>query len=113
MLPKHAIVASAAALTVLVSGALCAQTASDDAAAAQAYMRQKIDEATAADDKFHANRTQANMIARDKAEAEAAEAVQKAHAAMDSANAANDSAAAASENVAAPSKSGAPAGSPR
>ena len=34
----------------------------------------KVDEATAADEKFHANRTEANMLARDKAEAEAAAA---------------------------------------
>jgi hypothetical protein len=33
-----------------------------------------VDEATAADEKFHANRTEANMLARDKAEAEAAAA---------------------------------------
>ena len=29
----------------------------------------KVDEATAADQKFHANRTEANMLARGKAEA--------------------------------------------
>ena len=34
----------------------------------------KVEEATAADAKFQANRTHANMLARDKAEAEAAAA---------------------------------------
>ncbi len=88
---KSIIAPSVAAITVVLSGALGAQTAAEDAAAAQAYMRMKIDEATAADDKFHANRTQANMLARDKAEAEAAEAINRAHAAADKANAASDS----------------------
>jgi hypothetical protein len=89
---KHAIAASAL-VAIFVSGTPFAQTAADDAAAAQAYMRQKIDEATAADDKFHANRTQPNMIARDKAEAEAAEAIKKAHAATEKADAEHPSAA--------------------
>jgi hypothetical protein len=80
---KHTIVAVAAAMTITLSGTLGAQSAADEAAAAQAYSRMKVDEATAADDKFHANRTQANMLARDKAEAEAAAAVEKAHAAAD------------------------------
>ncbi len=69
------------------------QVAEDDAVTAQEYKRQKMDEATAADDKFHANRTQANMIARDKSEAEAAAAIDRAHAAEDRASAARKSAA--------------------
>jgi hypothetical protein len=69
------------------------QVAEDDAATAQEYKRIKMDEATAADDKFHANRTQANMIARDQAEAEAGAAISRAHAAQDRANAAKDRAA--------------------
>jgi hypothetical protein len=86
MSPKS-IVAFAAAITIGLAATARAQTAADDAAAAQAYMLQKMKEATDADDKFHANRTQANMIARDKAEAEAAAAIQKAHAAQDNARA--------------------------
>lgn len=89
---KHPIVPFAAAVTLCLSSALCAQTATDEAAAAQAYKRMKMDEATAADDKFHANRTQANMLARDQAEAEAAEAIKQAHAAEDRARADRDSA---------------------
>jgi len=104
---KHVIVTFAAAMTISLSGALCAQTAAEEAAAAaQAYKRMKMDEATAADDRFHANRTEANMIARDKAEAEAAEAIREAHAAMERANAAKKEAKAATE-------SGAKAASPR
>jgi hypothetical protein len=94
---KHVIVTFAAAMTISLSGALCAQTAAEEAAAAQAYKRMKMDEATAADDRFHANRTEANMIARDKAEAEAAEAIREAHAAMERANAAKKEAKAATE----------------
>lgn len=82
---KHVIVTFAATMTISVCGALCAQTATDEAAAAQDYKRMKMDEATAADDKFHANRTQANMIARDKAEAEAAAAIEKANKAAEGA----------------------------
>ena len=89
---KHVIITVAAAMTLSLSSVLCAQTATDDAAAAQAYKRMKMDEATAADDKFHANRTQANMLARVKAEAEAADAVKKAHEAEDRARAERDSA---------------------
>ncbi|MFZ0791052.1 MAG: hypothetical protein WAM94_15680 [Chromatiaceae bacterium] len=110
---KHVILAFAAAMTISLSGALCAQTAVEDAvaaeeaaAAAQAYKRMKMDEATAADDRFHANRTEANMLARDKAEAEAAEAIQEAHTAMERANAAKEEANAATQ-------SGAKAASPR
>ncbi len=85
---KHAILASAAVLAIGLSGIPLAQTASDQAATpaaaqeqadaatdtAEHYKDMKVDEATAADEKFHANRTQANMLARDKAEAEAAAA---------------------------------------
>jgi Flp pilus assembly protein TadG len=93
---KQAILTSAAVLAIGLSGISLAQTASDQAAAAaaaqeqadaatdtvnqqpagtaQQYKDMKVDEATAADEKFHANRTQANMLARDKAEAEAAAA---------------------------------------
>jgi hypothetical protein len=89
---KHLIVTFAAAMTISLSSALSAQTATDEAAAAQEYKRMKMDEATAADDKFHANRTQANMLARDKAEAEAAQAIKQAHDAEDRARAERDSA---------------------
>lgn len=98
---KRVIVTFAAAATIALSGALFAQTAAEEtaaaeaAAAAQAYKRMKMDEATAADDRFHANRTEANMLARDKAEAEAAEAIQEAHAAMERAKAAKEEANAA------------------
>ena len=118
---KHAIVSSAAAITLSVSGALWAQTgeqteaqaAAEEAAAARAYMRQKIDEATAADDKFHANRTQANMIARDKAEADAAEAIRKSQAASEKATAEMDRANAEMGQGAATGQSGAQTPSPR
>ena len=100
---KHVIITFAAAATIALSGALFAQTAAEEtaaaeAAAAQAYKRMKMDEATAADDRFHANRTEANMVARDKAEAEAAEAIQEAHAAMERAKAAKEEANAAMQS---------------
>lgn len=88
---KHLIVTLVAGMTMSVCSTLFAQTAADEAAAAQEYKRMKMDEATAADDKFHANRTQANMVARDKAEAEAAEAIKNAQAAMDRASTAAES----------------------
>jgi uncharacterized protein (UPF0333 family) len=85
---KYVILTSTAVLAIGLSGIPLAQTASDQAAAAAAaqeqadaatdtakqYKDMKVDEATAADAKFQANRTQANMLARDKAEAEAAAA---------------------------------------
>jgi hypothetical protein len=102
---KHLIVSSAAAIAVALSGAGFAETASDQAteaaetqeranAAADAatgqpsgsaedYKHLKVDEATAADAKFHANRTEANMRARDKAEADAAAAAGMPHPTMD------------------------------
>lgn len=93
---KQHIVSTTAAMTIALSGALFAQPPSEpapaaaaggqaDAAAQQApgnaeqYLQKKVDEATAADEKFHANRTGANMRARDKAEAEAAAAAGMAH----------------------------------
>jgi hypothetical protein len=98
---KQVIVSTTAAMTIALSGALFAETASEQAAAAataqeqadaaadaaaqqapgttEQYKQMKVDEATAADDKFHANRTDANMRARDKAEAEAAAAAGMAH----------------------------------
>lgn len=98
---KRLIVSTAAAMTITLSGALFAETASEQAAAAasaqqqvdaaadaaaqqapgttEQYKQMKVDEATAADEKFHANRTEANMRARDKAEAEAAAAAGMAH----------------------------------
>jgi hypothetical protein len=122
---KHAIASSAAAIILSVSGALwaqtgaqtdaqaAAQTAAEEAEAARTYMRQKIDEATAADDKFHANRTQPNMIARDKAEAEAAEAIKKSQAASEKATAEMDRANAEMGQGAAAGQGGAQAPSPR
>ena len=91
---KQIIVSTGTAMTIALSGALFAETASEaaaatareqaDAAADAAALvapgtteqdrQMKVDEATAADEKFHANRTEANMRARDKAEAEAAAA---------------------------------------
>lgn len=98
---KNLIVSSAAAMTVALSAAAFAETASDKAAAgaeaqeranvaadtasgqpagtAEQYKHQKVDEATAADAKFHANRTEANMKARDKAESDAAAAAGMPH----------------------------------
>ena len=92
---KQVIVSTTAAMTIALSGALFAETASEQAAAAaggqtdaaaqqapgnaEQYLQMKVDEATAADEKFHANRTGANMRARDKAEAEAAAAAGMAH----------------------------------
>lgn len=83
------------------------------AQAAEEYKLMKMNEATTADDTFHANRTEANMIARDKAEAEATEAVKEAHAAQDRANAAKDRAKAAMERVNAAMEGEATADSPR
>lgn len=96
---KYIIFTSGAALTLALSGALYAQSAADQANTAakaqeQAYQavdnadqqpsgtaekfkNMKVDEATAADAKFHANRTEANMQARDQAEAEAAAAIDR------------------------------------
>jgi len=80
---KHLILTSAAAMAIGLCGAPMAQTpanVSNDTASehpnltADEYKHMKVDEATAADEKFHANRTEANMLARDKAEAEAAAA---------------------------------------
>jgi hypothetical protein len=80
---KHLILTSAAAMAIGLCGAPMAQTpanVSNDTAGqhpnltADEYKHMKVDEATAADEKFHANRTEANMQARDKAEAEAAAA---------------------------------------
>lgn len=114
---RNVIVNVSAAITISVAGALCAQPAPEEvaaaeqaAAAAQAYARTKMDEATSADDRFHTNRTEANMHARDKAEAEAAEAIAQAHAAMDRANAVKDAARAEGEGAgpAAGAESGAP-----
>jgi hypothetical protein len=92
---KQVIVSTSAAVTIALSGALFAETASEQAAAAaggqtdaaaqqapgttEQYKQMKVDEATAADEKFHANRTEANMRARDKAEADAAAAAGMAH----------------------------------
>lgn len=95
------LIALSAAMTVALSGALFAETASDKATTAaetqeranvaadsasgqpagtaEQYKHEKVDEATAADAKFHANRTEANMHARDKAEAEAAAAAGMPH----------------------------------
>jgi hypothetical protein len=93
---RQIIVSIGTAMTIALSGGLFAETASEQAAAAasaqkevdaaadaaaqqapgttEQYKQMKVDEATAADEKFHANRTEANMHARDKAEADAAAA---------------------------------------
>ncbi|MCG6940493.1 MAG: hypothetical protein LJE69_04505 [Thiohalocapsa sp.] len=91
MTAKHLIFATLAAASTFLSGPVVAQTAAEEAAAAEANMREKINAATAADDKFHANRTEANMRARDQAEAEAAAAIQAAHQKMDEAQAVEES----------------------
>ena len=90
-----------------------AAAAREAAAAAQAYARTKMDEATAADDKFHANRTEANMIVWDKAEAEATEAIKEAHAVQERANAARDRAKAARERASPAMEGEAKANGPR
>ncbi len=109
MYMKQKILTSAAVLAIGLSGMPLAQSASDQTAgaaatpmqadettatatqqsadAAEQYKHMKVDEATAADEKFHANRTQANMIARDKAEAEAAAAIKESQVATERANA--------------------------
>lgn len=46
----------------------------------QQYKQRKVAEATAADERYHANRTEANRVARDRAEAEAAAAIQAVNA---------------------------------
>ena len=101
MSPKQLILTSTAVMTIALSGALLAQTASDQAAAAsQAQDRKdvatdvanqqppgtaarkldlKVDEATAADAQYHADRTEPNRLARDRAEAAAAAAAGMAH----------------------------------
>ena len=83
MFMKHLIVnvAAAIAIAVALSGNLFAQTAADPqgTGSAEQYKHMKVDEATAADSKFHANRTEANMIARDKAESEASAAIERAN----------------------------------
>jgi hypothetical protein len=117
---KYSIITLAMGMAIALSGTLWAQTASEDAvaareaaAAAQAYARTKMDEATATDDKFHANRTEANMVARDKAEAEAAEAIKEAHTAADRATAAEEAARVSTGGEAAATDSEAKAESPR
>ena len=85
---RHKIPVAAAAFAALLSASALAQTPAEEAAAATAEMYEKMDAATAADDKFHANRTHADMVARDKADAEAAAAIERAHAAEDRARAA-------------------------
>ena len=82
----------AAAIAPAVDPAPAVRAAEEEAAAAQDYKRMKMDAATAADDKFHADRTQANMIARDQAEAEAAAAIKAAHAAEERATAVREGA---------------------
>ncbi|MGE5154833.1 MAG: hypothetical protein ACM3ST_12550 [Bdellovibrio bacteriovorus] len=83
------------------------------AQSAREYSRMKMDEATNADDRFHANRTEANMVARDKAEAEAAEAIKEAHATQDKAIAAKDRARAARDRANAAMGSQPESGQPR
>ena len=89
---KHLIIASTTAMTIGLSGVLCAQPVIDQGAiegreakatgetvappptAAEQYMHVKVDEATAAEAKAHANPTAVNLQARSKAEQEASEA---------------------------------------
>lgn len=142
MSPKRLIITVVAAVALSLSGAPWAQTptaepvqadlaqadllareaaeaqteATQAIAAAQAaeeYKLMKMNEATTADDTFHANRTEANMIARDKAEAEATEAIKEAHAAQDRANAAKDRAKATRERASAAVAGEAKADGPR
>jgi hypothetical protein len=78
---KHLIVNVATAMAVALPSTLFAQTAAapQGTDSAEQYKHMKVDEATAADSKFHANRTETNMIARDKAEAEASAAIERAN----------------------------------
>jgi hypothetical protein len=84
--------AAARAAAVAEAESAAAQ-ATADFEAANAFKYRKMEEATGADARFQANRTQANMIARDRAEAEAADAIRAAQMAQDRANAAKDAAA--------------------
>ncbi|WP_295446793.1 hypothetical protein [uncultured Thiodictyon sp.] len=92
MSTKHLLVTSAAAMTIALSGALCAQAVIDQATieareakatgetgapaptASEQYMHQKVDAATAAEARQHANPSEANLQARTKAENEASAA---------------------------------------
>lgn len=78
---KHWIVTSAAALTIALSGTPFAQNGADQQppGSAEQYKQMKVDEATAADSKYHANRTEPNRQARDKAESEATAAIERAN----------------------------------
>ena len=78
---KYSIVTGAAVIAIALSGALCAQTPADQqpSGSAEQYKELKVDEATAADAKYHANRTEPNRQARDQAEAEAAAAIERAN----------------------------------
>ena len=89
MLPTHltliSVTISGTTLSLALAGPLFAQGTSDPTreavdqpSAAQELMREKVDAATAADSKYHANRTEANRAARDQAESEAAAAMRAA-----------------------------------
>ena len=88
---KHLIITTAAAMTIALSGALGAQvidqgviqgreakatgeTAAPAPTASEQYMHQKVDAATAAEARQHANPSEANLEARTKAENEASAA---------------------------------------
>jgi len=78
---KHLIVTSAAALAIALSVTSAAQTAAEQQTPvdAEQYKHMKVDAATAADAKYHANRTEPNRQARDQAEAEASAAIERAN----------------------------------
>ncbi len=80
------------------AAAEAAQAVAEFEAASQLKL-EKMNAATSADARFQASRTQANMIARDQAEDEAAEAIRRAHAAQERAITAKDAAARAAAAV--------------
>jgi len=78
---KQLILTSAAALAITLSATSAAQTAAapQTPAGAEQYKHEKVDAATAADARYHANRTEPNRQARDQAQAEASAAIERAN----------------------------------
>lgn len=88
---KQLIIASTAAITFTLPAILPAESteyrnAAEDARAAtkgsvagDQFKDRKVEEATAADAKYQANRTEANRVARDRAEQEAADVIDRAN----------------------------------
>ncbi|WP_216644763.1 hypothetical protein [Candidatus Thiodictyon syntrophicum] len=78
---KYSIISGAGAIAIALSGVLCAQLVVDQVPSdsADQYKQLKVDEATAADARYHANRTEPNRQARDQAEAQAGAAIERAN----------------------------------